>query len=396
MAEFNDKINELSYDVLKYLIINYSEQNNEFRTFVETHFTSDYVKINDIYGVFDALSVENEYTITETLTKYFDNIKSLIKNPNIAIELIMKFYIHEDEISPLLPNVDDYCDDSEDYINDFYNYEVLDWEHYCYIAGELFIEYAVLCENKEFVISKIMEIYSINPNRLEQIAKSVKNYLNIDQIRKLFNIIERDIAEPDWYYYTSLMILAKSIPDGALFEKIAFKSNYLNVSIDDIVDVYIKEKNYQIAIERLASYTSNNKYDENKKLYKLLTIFTGTDDKKNQVIIAKKLFSYSPSIAKLDELVNIVGEDIREELISAQIEEILNEKSVLGFTQRILFIIIFNKIQAENYIINNFDKVKTLSDNGVAKIIEAMLNSNIFLPVTLIYRIKILAILEKS
>ena len=78
------------------------------------------------------------------------------------------------------------------------------------------------------------------------------------------------------------------------------------------------------------------------------------------------------------------------------INEILNDKSILNFIERIDFLASVDKEEAEKYSIMNYDVIKTMSDKQIVKIIEILLTANIYLPIVFLYRKKILFILEKA
>ncbi|NCD04481.1 MAG: hypothetical protein EOL97_00015 [Spirochaetia bacterium] len=396
MEEFNKKLNKLSYDTLKYIILNYSEQDKSFKEFVETHFISDDVKIDELYSYFDDFDVENEIIITDTLTSYFDDIKLLVTDFYIAIDLIMKFFQHKEELIQMLPCSDDFCDDSKDYLNDYCNYEIFDWDHYSYRAYNMFIEYAILSENVSFVINKILELFKLDESSAVSIIKNANKFFNGEVLRLLYNEIEKNIDENSWYYYTSLLSLSRNIPDGTLFKKMAILSHSFNISVYDIADVYIKEGKYTQALEILINTNSESDYNNNKKNQQLLIIYTKLNDIDNQRRIAKRIFSSNPTIYTLNYLSNYISQDIREQLITNQVNEILNDKSILNFIERIDFLASVDKEEAEKYSIMNYDVIKTLSDKQIVKIIEILLTANIYLPIVFLYRKEILLILEKA
>lgn len=388
MNNFNKKLNELSYDTLKYIILDYGEIDISFKKFVETHFSNDDTRIEELNTFFDDIDIFNDEITTDILTSYFKDIKALVTDPYIAIDLIMKFFLHEDALFQLLPCADDYYIDP---INDFYNVEVLDWDHYSYIAGNLFVEYAIKSNDSTFIINSILELWELDRFRAREIISESNKYFNSNEIRILYNIIENKIDKNDRFDYEALLSLSKHIPDGALFKKNAIASNYLNISTKDVVSVYIAEKKYNEALSLLDFNLLTNDTVRN---YQLLEAFKGLNDKASLKIVAKHIFTFSSSIESLNKISKYVEKDIRVELINIGISEIISGKSSLNIIDRVKFLISIDKEKSENYIASNYDIISILGDKEIVLLIELLLTNKAYLPVIFIYRKTILDILE--
>ncbi|MDC7248487.1 MAG: hypothetical protein PQJ49_01020 [Sphaerochaetaceae bacterium] len=287
----NDKqvLSQLGVDNLVSLIEKYADIDEFFNEYIEHYIRSEDENYFRLKKIIENIEDEDEYTIRSTLSEYFREIELLIKDPKKGIQLITKFYDNYEFIESVFEEYLYNCDE--------------DFEFFSYSAQDLFFKYIRACEDREYVLDKIIElIYIEGFETYFTFVNSISTSLSKDeQLTLASNLINQSLKLP-FIKYDLIADLAKQIPDGSLFERAVIKdiSNNNKYDLLKIAEVYCAEEKYDIALSKLKSYSTSNYVDEEQMIKLYIEIYKGLKNTTKQIEYATTLFENHPTIKHLD------------------------------------------------------------------------------------------------
>ena len=231
----------------------------------------------------------------------------------------------------------DMCDDSSGNIGDIFHYN----------AKELFVDYASRCNDKD----KIADIIS----------------------------------------------LARQIKDAQLFEKtrIASCEKLSTAAFVDIARVYLESGDVETAhswLKKIPEGEIYQAYDRDKLLEEIY--HKQGDSEKLAELLYQKFRSYH-STDTLQTLLDVIGHDKRDEVISDEVEQILKNHKLRESDAA--FLIAIGKIdEAEAYLLKRTDQLDGNHYGSLLSLAETMESENRHLTASLIFRSLLISILERG
>jgi len=215
------------------------------------------------------------------------------------------------------------CDDSGGYISDIYRYG----------AHSLFAQYASSCQNKKKVLALLMRTYSNDPygvreglmDKAGQMLgeKDAKNAIH------LFEILAGE--ETDEYQKRHLQraieSLARQTGDAKLFEKVRLESQKEpgTSTCLDIARVYLESGQPQTALEWIDMIPSHETFMDSERRDLLQQVYGQLGDSKKQEEMAWVNFRMLRCLNTLDNLLKIIGEEKREQVIEDEAGFIIDD-----------------------------------------------------------------------
>ncbi|NCD04483.1 MAG: hypothetical protein EOL97_00025 [Spirochaetia bacterium] len=379
-----EKLEKLTRDKLNNIIVDYYDINEDFRKFIDNSFLEKDDNYNRLLSTIKEIDSETKYTINATLESFFIDIELFIKSPKDAIFLLFQFFNSEEIITEIIDQTDSYHDE--------------DYEYYLYDAISLFKKALKECEDKDYVIEKLIEFFEIGGISYNySITSNINNILSASQIRLLISKLLCDIEKQEYKDYCLIVDLAKEIHDGELYEK--YSSYKINSSISylDIAKVYFNEKKYDVALEKAKLFNPSYIHQENEKNELLNRIYEKLGNGEEVYNTAKELFDKSATVENLDLLMKSTINESRDDLINKKIESFYNGGNVNSYKENIRFLLDVDRVDAaEKYFFKNIDKIEDLREYYIHDIIDDFKNNNKYLVATLLYRDLLLEILNNA
>jgi len=314
------------------------------------------------------------------------DLRAGVSDPSAGIKLVSFFY----EADGTVLNK---CDDSNGNIGDVYRID----------AKDLFVEYATLCEDKEKVASIIFKLsqnddYGVRNTLIDCAAECLPEAIIRFMIAKIQELAK---CEEDGYKkrHDLLLIesLARQIKDAELFKqtRIASQEKLSVAAHIDISRVYLESGDVQTALLWLKKIPENETFQAYEKNQLLIEIYTELGDDKELAELLYKKFSSYRSIETLQELLDIIGIEKKDEVILKEVAAIIvNDQLSLVDTE---FLISIGKIdEAEKYLLERAEQLNGRFYTGLLPLAKAMESEGRNFAVSIIYRSLLNSILERG
>ena len=314
------------------------------------------------------------------------DLKASVTDPLAGAELVATFYEADNSV---LGN----CDDSDGCVGDVFRYD----------AKELFAEFALRCTDKEKIAAILLKLnrkddYGVR----DALIYCAGDFLSEPVIRTMITKLQKraDDAEDEYQKRHHLMLiesLARQVKDAELFKqtRIASWGKLSTAAFIDIARVYLECGEVQTAYSWLNKIPENETFQSHKRDQLLQEIYRRQgDDKKLTELLYRKFRSYH-SIETLDDLLNVIGSDRRDEIISKEVVLIL--ANPIWRESDADFLISVGKVEdAETLILERAEQFDGNYYGSLISIAKAMESENCNLAATLIYRSLLISILERG
>ncbi len=319
------------------------------------------------------------------LERLLHDVAESVKDCRIGVELLSLFFESDGVIF-------ERCDDSSGEIGGIFQDT----------AARIFSEFAAGCPDKRWIRDRLVSLLMKDSYGVrDSLLNDAGNYLPVEEIRTLIDQFS-DQAEKEtstyqrrnWYHYIEQ--LAEGINDAQLFEAVRIKSlGKPNArTCLDIGRVYLQSGDPKTALTWLERAGADNFLLESERDQLLRSIYSrlGNDDKLEET--AWKQFRRYRSLDDLDELLEVIGRDQRETVISQQVKEILGETTF--YPQNAEFLLETRQIDAlEKYLLSHVDQIDGYVYDSLVLLAEAMEESGRYLAATMVYRSLLDSILRR-
>lgn len=253
-------------------------------------------------------------------------LKKNRSEPKQLISLIFSFYTADEVI---LNMADDSSGDIGYVFND--------------AAKEIFLQYAVSYPEKEWLSQEVFEL-SLNDDYGVRAAlvNCANQYLPVPVLRKLVALYwkeqKQDIKEvrKNLCLY-SIKSIAKQLNDANLYEdaSLVIMPEPSSGICFDIARVHYESGGTESALLWLLKIGDDDRYMRSERMQLLLKVYSKLNRKDEQEQIAWDIFQNSRDLNHLKCLLNIVGEEKKDNIIRKEVENIKNNKK--SITQIFLF-----------------------------------------------------------
>lgn len=314
------------------------------------------------------------------------DFKAGITDPITGVELVAAFYETDESVF-------ERCDDSSGSIGDVFRHD----------AKELFVEYASRCSDKEKVAEIILKLnridnYGVRDALINCAGECLPESVIRTMIDKFQELADQNNDENGKRHHLMMIeSMARQIKDAKLFEKtrIASWGKLSTAAFIDIARVYLQSGDVEAAYSRLKKISEEETFQAYERDQLLLEIYKKQGDNKKLTELLYQKFKHYHSTETLQELLEVVGNDKRDEIVSDEVALIL-ESSVL-LESDAGFLISLGKIsEAEEYLLNRSDQLNGNYYGKLLDLAEVMASESRNLAASLIYRSLLVSILERG
>ncbi|WP_428543638.1 tetratricopeptide repeat protein [Profundibacter sp.] len=325
-------------------------------------------------------------SFSRELEMLLQDLKSGVDDPLSGVELVAAFYEADNTIFEM-------CDDSSGNIGDVFRYD----------AKELFVDYASRCGNKEKIADIILKVnkkdnYGIRDTLIDCAGECLPEEVIRTMIAELQKWVDKEKDEYGKRHHLILIeSLARQIKDAKLFEKtrIASWEKLNSAALVDIARVYLESGDVETAhswLKKIPEGETFQAYERDKLLEEIY--HKQGDSEKLTELLSQKFKSYH-STDTLQTLLDVIGHDKRDEVVSDEVEQILKADRLWESDAE--FLIAIGKInEAEVYLLARADQLDGNHYGCLLSLAEAMESENRHLAASLLYRSLLVSILERG
>jgi len=328
----------------------------------------------------EALSFSRE------LEALLQDLKAGVSDPLTGVELVSAFYETD-------RSVFDNCDDSSGHVSGVYDFD----------AKELFVEYASQCKDKEKVADIILALqqddgYGVRGILIDCVAEFLPETTIRSMITQLQQLVDNEKDEyRKRHNFHLIESLARQIKDAELFAKtrIASWRELTPAAHIDIASVYLESGDVHTAHSWLKKIPTDDTSQEYEREKLLLQIYKQLgDDQELAALLHKQLKAYR-STEQLQALLNVIGEDKRDDVILTETVEI--RKSLRFVARDAEFLTSIGKIdEAETYLLDRADQIDGDFYLSLLPLAQTMDTEERSLAATVIYRSLLTSILGRG
>ncbi len=308
-----------------------------------------------------------------------------------------------EEILKDLEALPDTCFQAADLVIDFFKTDTFVAEHihhsysiesaYSDAASHL-VRFGRAYPDKRYLADAVLELLiSDEYGMREEIAHRAAEFLPQDEVRRLVGMFRQPGSHRS--HHTAAM-MAKSLGDTALMEEIQITSTGQipdNVLLD-IAEVHLANNDAPAALAYLQGIpeTSNCSYDRTSMLK---TAYRMVEDWNSLEMILRNELRSFPTIDRLDALVDVIGEDRRQDTIDTERDAILTGRNLS--TYGVQFLIDTGHIfEAGEYILSRQNQLQGSFYSELLPIAEALVKASCELAASCIYRSLLTDILDRG
>ncbi len=325
-------------------------------------------------------------SFSRELEALLQDLKAGVSDPLTGVELVSAFY-ETDRI------VFDNCNDSSGHVSGVYDFD----------AKELFVEYASQCKDKEKVADIILALqqddgYGVRGILIDCVADCLPETTIRSMITQLQQLVDNEKDEYRKRHNSRLIeSLARQIKDAELFAKtrIASWRELTPAAHIDIASVYLESGDVHAAHSWLKKIPNDDTSQEYEREKLLLQIYKQLGDDQELAALLYKQFKAYRSTEQLQELLNVIGKDKRDDVILSETAEILADS---GFkSSNAEFLTSIGKIkEAETYLLDRADKINGDLYSSLLPLAKTMETEERSLAASIIYRNLLVSILERG
>ncbi|RJP78596.1 MAG: hypothetical protein C4522_12535 [Desulfobacteraceae bacterium] len=320
------------------------------------------------------------------LSMLLQDVKAGVDDPLTGVELVAAFYETDSTVFEM-------CDDSSGNIGDVFRYD----------AKELFVDYASRCTDKEKIADIILNVnqkdsYGIRDTLIDCAGVCLPEPVIRTMIAALQKWADKEKDEYGRrHHLRSIESLARQIKDAELFEKtrIASWGQLSTAALVDIARVYLESGDVETAHSWLKKIPEDETYQSYERDQLLLEIYRKQGDNEKLTGLLYQKFKSYHSADTLQALLDVIGNDKRDEVINDEVLQIL-ETDRLRESDAEFLIVIGKMDEAEAYLLSRADQLDGNHYGSLLSLAEAMESENRHLAASLIYRSLLISILKRG
>lgn len=332
------------------------------------------------------ISWRESASFARELSMLLQDLKTGVDDPLTGVELVAEFFEADHTIFEM-------CDDSSGNIGDVFRYD----------AKELFVDYASHCQDKEKIADIILKVnqkdnYGIRDTLIDCAGECLPEAVIRTMISTLQKWADKEKDEYDKRHHLMLIeSLARQIKDAKLFEKtrIASWGKLSTTALIDIARAYLESGDVETAhswLKKIPEGDNFQAYERDKVLEEIYQ--KQGDSEKLTELLYQKFRSYH-STETLQALLDVIGFDKRDDVISDEVRQILKTDRL--WLSDAEFLISIGKIEeTEEYLLKRADQLDGNLYGSLLSLAEAMEAENRHLATSLMYRSLLVSILERG
>ena len=314
------------------------------------------------------------------------DIKAVVDDPLTGVKLVASFYETDDGT---LAN----CDDSSGNVQ----------EVYCYDAKILFVEYASRCTEKKKIADIIFKLiqkddYGVRDTLIDCAGEYLPESdirIMIAKIKKLSEHEPKSYIKSHWLH--QIESLARQVKDAKLFEETRIESwgELSTASYIDISRVNLESGDPVTALSWVKKIPENESFQSYERGELLIDIYSRLGDTEKLTETLYRKFRTHRSTETLQELLDVIGNDKHDEIVSEEVVKILAQKDLsLNDSE---FLAAMGKIDAaESYLLDRSEQLNGYLYGSLLLLAKTMAAQDRHLVTSIIYRSLLNAILERG
>ncbi|HPJ26418.1 MAG TPA: hypothetical protein PLW97_08515 [Synergistaceae bacterium] len=387
------KLIDLGHDALADALLNLAIHSDEADDLIEQLIATPMENVQRFKKKFSDLKHSRRFIdwrgasdFAQGLEMLLQDLKSGVEDPLAGVELVAAFYEADNTIFEM-------CDDSSGDIGDVFRYD----------AKELFMDYASRCEEKQKIANIILKVNrKDNYGIRDTLVDCAGEILPEEIIRTMIATLQKraDKEEDGYGKRHNLMLiesLARQIKDAKLFEKtrIASWGKLSTAALVDIARVYLEGGDVETAHSWLKKIPEDETYQAYERDKLLEEIYHKQGDSEKLTELLYRNFRSYHSTDTLQALLDVIGYDKKDKVISDEVEQIL--KTDRFWESDAEFLIAVGKLdEAEKYLLGRADQLDGNHYGSLLSLAELMETENRHLVTSLIYRSLLISILERG
>jgi hypothetical protein len=308
-----------------------------------------------------------------------------VKEPCAGVELVGRFFEADASIF-------NRCDDSNGSVGDVFSFS----------ATDLFVSFASRCANKRLIADLVIKLNEDDGYGVRDcLFKRAGEYLPeatlramIDELWMKAELTTNDYQRGSWL--RAIQMLAKQLRDAPLFEKARLeKTNPTVAAWFDIAQVYLECGEPQIALTKLKQIPESEGFMVNERQQLLLGIYRQLGNIEAQTKIAWQIFNAHRDQTTLTQLLDCIGQDQRDMVISDALNKITQEPR-LSYDDAAFLLAVERIDELENYLLQRIEQLNGDLYFRLLPLAEALENRGKLLISCLIYRALLDSILARA
>jgi len=321
------------------------------------------------------------------LESLLSNIANEVTDPKAGLDLVAAFYKCDDSIF-------ERCDDSSGRIGDVFRL----------VARDHFIDYAIRCTDKEFLISLLSDLLcNDNYGIRGELIDAARHFLPEELLRRLADKFwEHAKKEPEdssqFRHWLSLVqSLARQLKDAPFYEEMckAYWGDLPVVAHYDIAEVYLDAGDALTALGWIEHVPESEGFRADRRDQLLLAIFRKIGNQDRLAETAWRIFRRYRSTETLTMLLAIIGPEMRDEVVEAETKLIL-ESEMLSYSDCRFLIEVGRMEDAESYLFCHIAQLDGQFYPELLKLADSMEKDERFIAATVIYRALLDYILKRA
>lgn len=315
-----------------------------------------------------------------------EDLRSGVDDPKVGLKLVAGFFEADDAIFHL-------CDDSAGNIGDVFRLD----------ARDLFVHYAVRCEEKDWLCDLIVKLLHDDGFGVrDSLVRLAAEYLPESNMRGLVDRFWKLAEETGdegrgrhWVYM--IEYLARQLRDPALYEKASRAAwpELSTASCIDIAEVYLECDDARTALAWLERVPKGETFRASERDQLLTRVYERLGERKKLTQVMWRRFRTHRSVASLDALLAVIGQDRRDEVIEESVRAIRDADRV-SYSAASFLIDAGRVDDAEQYLIARAAKLNGELYSSLLPLARAMEADHRGLAATVCYRALLDSILQRG
>ena len=320
------------------------------------------------------------------LEAILEDLKAGVEDARTGAELVAAFYETD---KGTLGN----CDDSSGHVGDVFRYD----------ARKLFVSFASRCDDKEWLADIVFKLnmeddYGVRDSLIDCAVEYLPEPAICTLIDRFQIAAGKETDEYRKRHWLSLVgSLARQIKDALLFEKtrIASWGKLSTAACVDIARVYLESSDALTALSWLERIPEKDTFQADERDKLLLEIHGRLGNLGKQAEVAWRIFRRHRSADSLAELLAVIGEDQKEQVIFSE-SKLIHKNRTLSYSDAAFLIEMGRMDEAETYLLDRIDQLNGDFYGSLLPLAEAMEADGRPLPATVLYRALLDSILRRA
>ena len=318
------------------------------------------------------------------MLKALENSES---DPKAGVESVAAFFEADAQMF-------EQCDDSNGSVGDVFRID----------AAELFVSFASRCEDKEWLLDLVITLnqddnYGVRDvlfDRMSQFLPEALLRQAVDQLWVLANSQTDKYERRHWLF--AIEELSKQLKDPYLLEKVKCAESQGELSVASIIDMarlHCDSGDLDSALKWIERVPLDRVFEAHDRDRLLITIYKAKNDQKKLAETVWRVFRRERSVHSLEQLLKVVGEENRSNIVKEQAKAILEaaefDSGDAGFLVETGCI-----DDAEMYIIAHASQLNGDFYSSLLELAKAMVKHDRLVAASVLYRALLDSILARA